>query len=94
MPKFIKVPANKSANLRYKVIDRCLTNSLHRYPTKEYIIEKIEEQIGRQLSDSMFNKDLDAMRNDLDAPIKYCRINRGYYYTEPGFFNYEISFNP
>lgn len=79
------MPANKSANLRYKLIDGCLTNTMHQHPSKDYIIKKIEDYIGNSFSDSMFNKDLKAMRDEFNAPIEYCRNKRGYYYSEPGF---------
>jgi predicted DNA-binding transcriptional regulator YafY len=51
----------------------------------EYILEKIEEQLGTSISDSMFNKDIQAMKNEFDAPIKFDRSRKGYYYTEPDF---------
>jgi len=79
------MPVNKSALLRYRVIDACLTNSLRTYPSLEFIIDKIEEQLGTTLSDSMFNKDIQQMKRVYGAPIKYDRSHSGYYYTEPGF---------
>ena len=51
----------------------------------EFIIEKIEEQIGTTISTSMFTKDLEGMRCCYKAPIKYDRNSRGYYYTEDEF---------
>lgn len=79
------MPANKSALLRYRIIDACLTNTMHRYPTMEYIIEKIEQQLDTSLSSSMFTKDIENMRSIYSAPIKYERTQKGYYYTEEGF---------
>ena len=79
------MPANKSALLRYHIIDSCLTNTLKKYPTMDYIIKKIEEQIGTSLSNSMFTKDIQNMRTVYGAPIKFNRSDKGYYYTEPGF---------
>src|ERR1039458_5627504 len=79
------MPVNKSAHLRYRIIDSCLTNKLRTYPTMEYIIAKIEEQIGTTLSNSMFTKDLEGMRQEYDAPIKYDRDRKGYHYNEPEF---------
>ena len=79
------MPVNKSAKLRYRIIDSCLTNTLRKFPGKDFIIEKIEEQIGTSLSESMFTKDLDGMRDEYGAPIKYDRYHKGYCYTEPGF---------
>ncbi len=79
------MPVNKSALLRYRIIDACLTNRRHTYPSIEYIITKIEEQLGTSLSDSMFNKDIQQMKRFYGAPIKYNRQHHGYCYTEPDF---------
>jgi len=79
------MPVNKSALLRYRIIDSCLTNSQHRYPTTAYIIKKIGEQLDNGLSPSMFNKDIQQMKNVYNAPIKYDRNRNGYCYTEPDF---------
>jgi predicted DNA-binding transcriptional regulator YafY len=79
------MPVNKSALLRYRVIDSCLTNKRHAYPTMEYILEKIEEQLVTGISPSMFNKDIQAMKADFNAPIKFDRTRKGYYYTQPDF---------
>ena len=79
------MPVNKSAHLRYRIIDACLTNPLRTYPSMEFIISKIEEQLDTTLSDSMFNKDIQQMKRTYGAPIKYDRTHGGYYYTEPDF---------
>src|SRR5688500_10577877 len=79
------MPVNKSAHLRYRVIDGCLTNPLRTYPSMEFIISKIEDQLDTTLSDSMFNKDIQGMKRNYGAPIKYDRKHGGYCYTEPGF---------
>lgn len=79
------MPANKSALLRYRIIDACLTNHLRKYPSMEYIIRKIEEQLGTTLSNSMFTKDIENMRKIYSAPIQYDRFQKGYCYTEPDF---------
>jgi predicted DNA-binding transcriptional regulator YafY len=79
------MPANKSAVIRYRIIDSCLTNTNRRFPTMDFIIKKIEDQIDTSLSYSMFTKDLQNMRTIYGAPIKFDRYNKGYYYTEPDF---------
>ena len=87
------MPANKHALIRYRIIDRCLTNKLRKYPTKQYIQEKITYElygnIENLISLSIIEKDFDAMRNDTslgyNAPIKYCKINKGYYYADPEY---------
>lgn len=79
------MPVNKSAWLRYRIIDGCLTNPRHVYPSMEFIIDKIEEQNGSRISNSMFTKDLENMRIESGAPIKFDRYHKGYHYTEQGF---------
>jgi predicted DNA-binding transcriptional regulator YafY len=79
------MPVNKSALLRYRIIDGCLTNRQKRYPDMQYIIEKIEEQLDTTISESMFSKDIQQMKRIYNAPIKYDRYNNGYCYTEDEF---------
>lgn len=79
------MPANKSAFLRYRIIDACLTNPMRKYPSMDFIIKKIETQLDTTLSASMFTKDLESMRRIYSAPIKYDRSRKGYAYTEPDF---------
>lgn len=79
------MPVNKNALLRYRIIDSCLTNKQRKFPTMEFIIEKIEEQIGTTISPSMFSKDISQMKNTYKAPISFHRLNKGYYYTEEDF---------
>ncbi len=87
------MPANKSASIRYRIIDRCLRNSMRRYPTKEYIREQVSSQLfgegGDEISISSIEKDIIAMRDDDGlgylAPIKYHRTHKGYYYDDPNY---------
>lgn len=79
------MPVNKNAILRYRIIDGCLTNSYHQYPTLEFIKQKIEEQLGTAISESMINKDFAEMKKIYNAPIKYNKIRGGYLYTEKSF---------
>ncbi len=51
----------------------------------EFIIEKIEQQLGMSISDSMFSKDLQQMKSTYGAPVKFDRYHKGYCYTEPDF---------
>jgi len=66
---------------------------MRRYPSKESILAKIEEQIGEPISESMFNKDLASMKRIFSAPIKYHKQHEGYYYTEPEFSIKEFPLN-
>ena len=87
------MPANKYALLRYRIIDRCLTNSGHPFPTKEELRSACEEALygsdGEHISISTIEKDLWAMRNEGElgyyAPIEYHPTHRGYYYTEEDY---------
>lgn len=79
------MPVNKSAFLRYRIIDSCLTNRQRSFPTLQFIAEKVEQQLGNPISESMLRKDLQQMKETYNAPIKYERNRNGYCYTEPDF---------
>ena len=87
------MPANKYALLRYRIIDRCLTNTARPYPTKEDLRLACEEALygsdGEQISESTIEKDLWAMRNEGElgfyAPIAYSKAHKGYYYEDPDY---------
>lgn len=79
--------AIKNAQLRYRIIDRCLTNPYRPFPSKEMLRQACEEAIygnstGTSICHSTIEKDLFAMRMELDAPIRYSRVERGYYYED------------
>lgn len=87
------MPSNKSASIRYRIIDRCLRNTMRKYPSKEYIREQISNQLfgegGDEISISSIEKDIIAMRDDealgYRAPIRYHRTYKGYYYEDPHY---------
>ena len=79
------MPQNKSALIRYHIIDSCLTNKYRKFPTLEFIIEKIEETLDNTISISMLNKDIAAMKDIYNAPIHYDRYQKGYCYEENDF---------
>ena len=87
------MPANKYALLRYRIIDRCLTNPGRPFPTKEDLREACEEALygsdGEHISISTIEKDLWAMRNENElgyhAPIVYNAEHRGYEYEDPDY---------
>lgn len=95
------MPANKYALLRYRIIDRCISNSLIPFPTKEDLRSACEEALygsdGENISISTIEKDIWAMRNESElgyyAPIAYHRDHRGYYYEEEGYSINEVSLN-
>lgn len=93
------MPANKYALLRYRIIDRMLTNEGLSFPSKEDLRQGCEEALygseGVHISTSTIEKDLWAMRNEGElgyyAPIEYHPHHRGYYYTEEGYSIEELS---
>jgi predicted DNA-binding transcriptional regulator YafY len=79
------MPSNKNAILRYRIIDGCLTNTMHPFPSVDYIREKIENQLQGEISISMIRKDFASMKQIYSAPIKFNKTRDGYYYSEKGF---------
>lgn len=84
------MPHIKNALIRYRIIDRCLRNKYKQYPTKNDLRIACEESLfgstaGDNICDSTIEKDLFAMRMDHDAPIKYHKLHKGYYYEDPDF---------
>jgi len=80
----------KNAQLRYRIIDRILRNTFSRYPSKQKLRQACEEAlygegIGENICNSTIEKDLFAMRMDHDAPIKYSKIEKGYFYEDENF---------
>lgn len=80
----------KNAQIRYRIIDRSIRNNFKPYPSKQDLREACEEALygsvdGQNICDSTIEKDLFAMRMDHDAPIKYSKVNRGYYYTDENY---------
>ncbi len=95
------MPANKYALLRYRIIDRCISNKFNPYPNKEDLREACEEELygseGDRISISTIEKDLYAMRNEANlgyyAPIAYHKTERGYYYEDPDYSIDELPLN-
>ena len=84
---------SKSAYKRYRVIDKMLRNKFKPYPTIDDILEACEDSLEYAPSLDTLEKDIRNMKqaNVLDAPIEYCRKNKGYWYTNP---NYSINSIP
>ena len=86
----IGMPAIKNALLRYRIIDKTIRNQYDQFPSKEKLRQSCEEEIfggsaGDHICHSTIEKDLFAMRMEHDAPIKYDKMERGYYYSDPEF---------
>lgn len=84
------MPVIKNALTRYRVIDKCLRNEFNPFPSKGDLRAACEEElfgttIGTNICDSTVEKDLFAMRMEHDAPIKYSKQDRGYYYEDKDY---------
>lgn len=83
------MPLNKEATLRYHIIDECIRDKYHPYPTMEFLIEKLENRLGKKFTVSTIQKDIKAMKEDEElaylAPIRFSRSIMGYYYKDPEY---------
>ncbi len=89
------MPQNKHALIRYRLIDERIRNKQMPAPSLNDLVELCSERLGKKVSSSTVQKDLDAMRTDealgYRAPIDYNRFKRGYVYTDE---DYSIEKNP
>jgi predicted DNA-binding transcriptional regulator YafY len=80
---------SKSAFGRYKVIDSLLRNTRRKFPDMEAIIGSCFEQLDFMPSPETIQKDLANMRlpppEGFNAPIRYSRLEKGYYYDDPNY---------
>jgi predicted DNA-binding transcriptional regulator YafY len=87
--KKLTMPVSKSAYRRYKIIDSILRNTRDYYPTIEEIKTAIEKKLKQEFSLDTLEKDFRNMKfpepEGFDAPIAYCRKNKGYHYTDSNF---------
>ena len=83
------MPKNKSALIRYRIIDSCLTNKQRPFPSLEFLAEKCAEKLDTAISVSTIEKDIRTMKRSypygFDAPIIYNKERKGYAYGEQGF---------
>ena len=84
------MPHIKNAFIRFRIIDRMLRNKYRPYPSKKDMREACEEalfgsQYGEHICDSTIEKDMFNMKMEHDAPIKYSKLNKGYYYEDSNF---------
>lgn len=80
---------NKYKLERFHIIDKCLNNSRHPFPTKAYMAEICSEKLEVEISESTIEKDIAQMKRPFpigyDAPIVYSKIEKGYVYDTHGF---------
>lgn len=84
------MPQIKNAQIRFRIIDKCLRNQYAPFPSKQDLREACEEALfgsihGEHICDSTIEKDIFTMRMEHDAPIKYSKREEGYYYSDPNF---------
>ena len=83
------MPKNKSASIRYRIIDQCISNKRNPFPSLEDLASRCAELLNTDVSPSTIEKDIAAMKKDhpvgYNAPIVYSKQNKGYAYSEIGF---------
>lgn len=84
------MPHIKNALIRYRIIDKCIRNKYNPFPTKQDLREACEEALfgsanGEHICNSTIEKDMNAMKMEHDAPIRYSKSKGGYYYEDPDF---------
>jgi predicted DNA-binding transcriptional regulator YafY len=81
------MPVNKSALIRYRVINRCLLGD--KKATREQLKRACEDVLDKEVSFRTIDADLNAMKYDrglnYEAPIKYSRLDSAYYYDDPNY---------
>lgn len=92
------MPVSKNVLLRHRIIDRLIRNEQRPFPTKSDLRRACEEELygsdaGQNICDSTIEKDLFAMRMEYDAPIKFSRANKGYFYEDKEFTIEEAPLN-
>ena len=91
------MPKNKSAVIRYRVIDQMLNDKRKPFPNLEQLAAKCSSVLGSDVSTSTIEKDIRAMREQApkgySAPIVYSKIEGGYVYGEVGFSIAELNLN-
>ncbi|MFT5618172.1 MAG: putative DNA-binding transcriptional regulator YafY [Arenicella sp.] len=86
------MPSSKLAFFRYMLIDKMIRNKQKPYPSIQEILDSCEDQFGVR-SISTIEKDLAALRLEFDAPIKYSKREKGYFYTDPNFKLMSVNLN-
>ena len=84
------MPKTKYVLIRLRVIDGCIRNHYRPYPTLEQLRNACEEKLfgtenGEDIAIRTIERDLTTLKNEYDAPIKYNRERKGYYYEDNDF---------
>jgi predicted DNA-binding transcriptional regulator YafY len=90
------MPASKNTLSRYQVINTCFLTKTKKYWSQEELLRKLEEN-DLIICSRTLRADMEAMRFDdklgYHAPIEYCSLHKGYYYTNPEYSINQISLN-
>jgi predicted DNA-binding transcriptional regulator YafY len=90
------MPASKHMLSRYQVINACFLTKYKKYWSIAELLNKLEEN-DISISIRTLKEDIAAMRLDdtlgYHAPIEYCAMNKGYYYTDPEYSINRITLN-
>ena len=67
---------------RFRIIHKAIRSG--QYPNTEKLRQYCRDELGldNKLSIATISRDLEYLRNSMDAPIEYDRYQNGYYYTE------------
>jgi predicted DNA-binding transcriptional regulator YafY len=92
------MPHIKKTLFRHRIIDKCIRNPYKPFPSKRDLRIACEEELygsedGSNICDSTIEKDLFAMRQEYDAPIRYSKLDKGYYYEDPAFTINDVPLN-
>lgn len=79
------MPINKSAHVRFEILDECLRNTKKKWSKAEllkFVNRRLENSQGIEtsISASQLRNDLTAMETECKAPIEMYRDGRNYYY--------------
>jgi predicted DNA-binding transcriptional regulator YafY len=77
------MPHIKNALIRFRIIDRMLRNKYKPFPSKQQLRAACEESLyGTDDGDNICDSTIEM---EHDAPIKYSKLHKGYFYEDPNF---------
>jgi predicted DNA-binding transcriptional regulator YafY len=83
------MPYNKDAYTRYKLLDQRIRNTRKPAPTLADLVEYVSDKLGKSVSVSSIQKDIEAIRHDenlgFKAPLEYSKAVKGYIYTHSDY---------
>lgn len=79
------MPVNKNALARYVIIDKCIRDTANRFPSRDYLRRAVSEKLDLDVSDSTIDKDIRALKEEQNAPIRFDKARNGYYYADSNY---------